>query len=496
MRSPTISLLLLLTAATNLLPNAAAVNQPPTILDTDYGSFIDDIFAVGLLLQSTDVLDPKLILTTSEEPEWSANCVSEQISRSDLGFDIPVAIGETLPPYSERGAVCGIPGLVGFALKETCAEANKDLPTPIPNGVEYAAEMLIRSDRTDWTYIAVGGQTSLQKLIQDFPEAMSKIENLVVMGGNWCTGFDAYPDVPTPTAETNIGCDMNAANFVLKAAAEWAFQNKQNFPAIYYVPVVTVNVLSGDDYSLITNAASTAKDNAYYNEAAHTTVDFYRAWSVAARADPKILVHKEAMAFDPATESTPQFDAVAVLIAIDIARGNPGLRVAQYEFTNGVHFVTNEEAEVAAEHSDFFKDKTPMGAYSLWSGNEASLNDKISSNRKGYTDSDPISGRCKDLTTYHFDPKIAPPFSSETARVFPPVPIQVALGFKSPESEKDFFHEMALRISGLYGRDEEVLRGTVATDAIEAVELDEEKNFIVSAAASQSNPSQESIAIK
>lgn len=117
MLSPTISLLLLLTAATNLLPNAAAVNQPPTILDTDYGSFIDDIFAVGLLLQSTDVLDPKLILTTSEEPEWSANCVSEQISRSDLGFDIPVAIGETLPPYSERGAVCGIPGLVGFALK-------------------------------------------------------------------------------------------------------------------------------------------------------------------------------------------------------------------------------------------------------------------------------------------------------------------------------------------------------------------------------------------
>lgn len=122
---------------------------------------------MGLLLQSTDVLDPRLILTTSEEPEWSANCVSEQISRSDLDFDVPVAIGETLPPYSERGTVCGIPGLIGFALYDTCAKANPKLPKPIPNGVEYAASMMIESDRSDWTYIAIGGQTSLQKLIRD-----------------------------------------------------------------------------------------------------------------------------------------------------------------------------------------------------------------------------------------------------------------------------------------------------------------------------------------
>mmetsp|Transcript_17573 Transcript_17573/g.40495 ORF Transcript_17573/g.40495 Transcript_17573/m.40495 type:complete len:507 (-) Transcript_17573:73-1593(-) len=468
----TMSILLFLAVGTNILSLVAANKRSPTILDTDFGSFIDDVFAVGLLLQSTDVLDPRLILTTSEKPDWSANCVAEQIRRSDLGFDIPVAIGETLPPYSERGTVCGIPGFVGFALKDTCAEPRIDAPPHIPNGVEYAAELLMESDRTDWTYIAIGGQTSLQKLIQNYPEAISKIENLVVMGGNWCTGFDAYPDVPTPTAETNIGCDMAAANFVLEAAAEAAFTNKQRFPDIYYVPVVTVNVLGGDDYSLITDAASTDKNNTHHNKAAKATIDFYKEWSAAARADPSILVHREAMTFDPSSESTPQFDAVAVLVAIDIVRGAAGSRVAQYEFTNGVHFVTNQQAAAAANYSDFFRGSTPKGAYSLWSGMETSLNDKLGGERNIHRGADPISTRCEELTTYHFDPNVAPPFSSGEARRVPPAKIRAALGFMSQEHEDDFFHEMALRVSGRFVSPVEYPCVHTSTGASQAIELD------------------------
>lgn len=433
-------LLLLLAAMTKY---ADAYSPPPAILDTDFGSFIDDIFAVGLLLQSTDVLDPRLILTTSEEPEWSANCVSQQVARSDLDFEVTIAIGEALPPYSERGTVCGIPGLVGFALYETCAaNPSQILPPPIPNGVEHAATMITESDRTDWTYIAVGGQTSLQKLIRDYPEAIDKIQNLVVMGGNWCTGFDAYPDVPTPTAETNIGCDMVAANFVLDAAAK-ANQQGRYFPAIQYVPIVTVNVLSGDDYSLITDAASPHNDNPHYNQAAHATIDFYHAWSANARANNSLLIHKEAMTFDPFTESTPQFDAVAVLVAMDIARGVPSSRVAQHEFANGVHFVTNQEAELAEDHPEFFKGNPAPAAYSLWAGDEDSLNPKLNSDA-------PISGRCEGLTPHLYDPSIPSPSLSTDVPPAPPVSIQAALGFHSQEAEEDFFHEMALRISGRY----------------------------------------------
>jgi len=459
MKTWTISILLLLAAVTNPLTVAVVVaeNQSPTILDTDYGSFIDDIFAVGLLLQSTDVLDPKLILTTSEEPEWSANCVLEQISRSDLGFDVPVAIGETLPPYSERGTVCGVPGLVGFALHDTCAEpsADPDRQQPIPNGVEHVAQMLEKSERTDWTYIAIGGQTSLQKLIRHHPETLSKIENLVVMGGNWCTGYDPYPGIPSPTGETNIGCDMAAANFVLEAAGV-AIQRKQHFPAIHYVPLVTVNVLSGYDYSLITDAASKANNNPHYNKAAEATIGFYKAWSASARNTPGILVHKEAMTFDPSTESTPQFDAVAVLVAIDIVRDATSARVIQHDFNDGVHFVTNQEAEVATEHPEFFKGKQPQAAFSLWSGDEESLKEKIGRNISNNEDKNgnSISNRCQDLTPYHFDPSIAKPFSLKEKGKWvshtPPAGIRVALGFVSQETEKDFFHEMALRISGRF----------------------------------------------
>ena len=409
------------------------------------------VFAVGLLVQSTDVLDPKLILTTSEEPVWSANCVSEQIARSNLNFHLPVAIGETLPPYSERGSVCGVPGLVGFALHDTCAKHRKDLPLPIPNGVEYTATMLEESDRDDWTYIAIGGQTSLQKLIRNHPEVLSKIRNIVAMGGNWCTGFEAYPDLMAPTDETNIGCDMAAANFVLEAAAK-AAQNQEHFPAIHYVPLVTVNRLTGDDYALITDAALPSESNPHYNAAAQATIDFYKAWSISARSTPGILVYKEAMTFDPETESTPQFDAVAVMVAMEISRGTSSDRVAQRRFANGVHFVTNQEAALAKENPEFFKGNPAPAAYTLWSGHEAFLEDKFES---GENNISPFSGRCQGLTPHHFDPTIVPPSSTlygTQIRTLPPVAIQVALGFVSQDTEKEFFHEMALRISGRHAQ--------------------------------------------
>ena len=66
----------------------------------------------------------------------------------------------------------------------------------------------------------------------DYPDAMTKIENLIIMGGNWCTGFDAYLGVPTPTAEVNITCDVEAANFVLESAANYK-NNNMGFPNIF-----------------------------------------------------------------------------------------------------------------------------------------------------------------------------------------------------------------------------------------------------------------------
>jgi inosine-uridine nucleoside N-ribohydrolase len=225
--------------------------QQPVVFDTDYGSFIDDVFALGLLLNSEDLLDLKMILTTAENTTLSAKCVAKHLDQAGRFGDIPVGLGSTLPPYEERANVCGIPGLVGFALESECVDV--DLPL-VEDGLAALNDMILASDRDDWWYIAVGGQTSLRDFIQQYPEAAAKLDTLVVMGGNWCAGFDPYPGVTAPTDETNIGCDPMAANDVLES-------DTTQFTKIYYVPVEMADVIGNEDYSLIVQAAEAPPDS-------------------------------------------------------------------------------------------------------------------------------------------------------------------------------------------------------------------------------------------
>ena len=203
---------LFLAAATTfaLLDSTFAAPQP-LIYDTDHGPFIDDIFALGLLLNSDDKVDMQVVMATSEDPALSALCIAAQIELSGFSLEdsstVTVAQGETLPPYEERGSVCGIPGILGFGIEPICRGFFNETD-PVAdglieeNGVEYVAQLLMDSDRDDWWYLVVGGQTSLKRLIEEFPEAAAKIETLVVMAGNWCADFEPYPDVMAPTDET------------------------------------------------------------------------------------------------------------------------------------------------------------------------------------------------------------------------------------------------------------------------------------------------------
>ena len=54
--------------AGDITPRAAATStQRPVIIDTDIGSDIDDSFAIGLALQSSEYLDVKLIVTCTDD---------------------------------------------------------------------------------------------------------------------------------------------------------------------------------------------------------------------------------------------------------------------------------------------------------------------------------------------------------------------------------------------------------------------------------------------
>ena len=446
--------------------------QQPMIFDSDHGPFIDDIFALGLLLQSRDLIDLQLILGTSEQPDLSALCVAAQLQESEV-YDIPVAIGETLPPYEERGSVCGIPGILGFGIEPACREAfgnSTEDAELIEDGVAYAAQLMMDSGRDDWWYLVVGGQTSLRRLIEEFPEAASKIDTLLVMAGNWCADFEPYPNVTAPTDETvstiekgktkkgvqsnrdtfyvilvvivvsihethpflvvssllhllsfhpqNIGCDPQAANFNLDS-------RNIRFNNVYYVPVVVADEIGGEDYAIFTEAANSGEQ-----PIATATLDFYKLWSEASRADPNLLVHAEALAYDPETESTPQFDAMAVMLALEMLAKDACEegRIFRFEF-DAVHF-----AENADEGLQPFPE-APRSAFSF---------------HTGIIDTAVLPEQCPNITEFTFDPEETPELE---------YPIMAALGFVSPEAKDAVYADMARRLAG-----EITLCGVVSTE--------------------------------
>ena len=89
------------------------------------------------------------------------------------------------------------------------------------------------------------------------------------------------------------------------------------------------DAIGGDDYKIFVDATST-------NSAASATLTWYKIWSEAGRADDSLLIHAEAMAYDPDTESTPQFDPVAVMLMLELLVDECD-RMTLFEM-EGIHF--------------------------------------------------------------------------------------------------------------------------------------------------------------
>jgi len=428
----------------------SSAEKQPIIFDSDYGPFIDDVFALGLLINSQDLVDIQLVLATSEQPALSAQCMAAQLGLSEQAH-IPVAVGSSFPPYEERGSVCAIPGLMGFSMEPECLayfgdnEASNEttaisrttggnVADIIPNGVEHMAQMLMNSDREDWWYLVVGGQSSLRALIENYPEAASKVDTLIVMAGNWCADFEPYPGVMAPSDETNIGCDPAAANFVLDSS------NGVKFSNVYYVPVVMADEIGGDDYKVFADAALSGSD-----PAAAATMNWYKIWSAAGRADESLLVHAEAMTYDPETESTPQFDPVAIMLALELlsdACEEPRMSLIEMDgihffeagegmtdlagVRHGTHFLLANDLTISccllAEGLKPFPE-APRSAFSLHTG----------------VDPSQLPAECPNITEFVFDPETTPEVE---------YPVKVALGYTSPEAKAAVYSDMARRMAG------------------------------------------------
>jgi inosine-uridine nucleoside N-ribohydrolase len=175
------------------------------IIDTDIGDDIDDAFAVGLALQSSEF---KILGITSAwgDTHLRARLLSRFLKETGHA-DIPVAVGiakhppgkpVTLSqaPYAEGGpATLKYPSAVDFLLEE------------------------IRAHPGQISLIAIGPETNLGAAIDRDAATFRKLKRIVLMGGSVYRGYSQfnYGKTHGPDPEWNILCDIQAAQKVFSS---------------------------------------------------------------------------------------------------------------------------------------------------------------------------------------------------------------------------------------------------------------------------------------
>jgi inosine-uridine nucleoside N-ribohydrolase len=171
----------------------------PVLIDCDPGH--DDAIALLLALASPelDVLGVTTVSgnTTLEKTTTNALRVLEFVGRGD----VPVAAGAERPLVREpfvADYVHGETGLDGPALPPPAGEPLRR------HAVDFLAERLLASARPV-TLIPTGPLTNVAILLATHPEAVARIERIVLMGGSIAEGN------VTPAAEFNVWADPEAA---------------------------------------------------------------------------------------------------------------------------------------------------------------------------------------------------------------------------------------------------------------------------------------------
>jgi pyrimidine-specific ribonucleoside hydrolase len=176
------------------------VTEPvPILLDCDPGH--DDAIAVLLALASPEleVLGVSTVAGNQTLEKTTANAlrVLEFAGRGD----VPVAAGSDRPLARElfvADYVHGESGLDGPALPEPQGEPVAE------HGVDFLAGRILGAERPV-TLVAVGPLTNIALLSTRYPEAVARLERIVIMGGAIAEGN------VTPAAEFNVYVDPEAA---------------------------------------------------------------------------------------------------------------------------------------------------------------------------------------------------------------------------------------------------------------------------------------------
>ena len=172
------------------------------IIDTDIGTDIDDAFAVGLALQSSE-LKILGISTAWGNTHLRARLLTRFLKETGHP-DIPIAMGIA----KER------PGKPEILSQSPYAE-RVPADQKYPNAVDFLLEQ-IRLHPREITLIAIGPETNLGAAIDRDAATFRKLKRIVLMGGSVYRGYGQfnYGKTHGPDPEWNILCDIQAAQKV------------------------------------------------------------------------------------------------------------------------------------------------------------------------------------------------------------------------------------------------------------------------------------------
>lgn len=180
------------------------MNKKPVIIDCDPG--YDDAMALILAL-GNEKLDVRAITSVAGNVPLERTYKNAIRICHYFGKKIRIGMGAAKPLVREleTGEEVHSPsGLGGVSIPE-------DVPMPIKeNAIELMKEILTEADEPV-TLIPIGPLTNIALFVSQYPELISKIDEIVIMGGA------AREGNRTASAEFNIYADAEAAQIVFES---------------------------------------------------------------------------------------------------------------------------------------------------------------------------------------------------------------------------------------------------------------------------------------
>ncbi|MCI0360213.1 MAG: nucleoside hydrolase, partial [Planctomycetaceae bacterium] len=188
----------------------AQERRVPLLIDTDLGSFLDDAFALALVVASPEV-ELRGVTTSGGDAETRAWMSCRLLSAVDRR-DVPVAWGR--PPQAEGKVEAQ------YQYRYHPAVLYGRMAKPVQDD---ACELMYRELKArpgEITLLVLGPQTNVARLLEKHPDARPWIKRIVVMGGALKVGQHGRPPVEP---EWNIASDAAAAKTVLASGVPLAY---------------------------------------------------------------------------------------------------------------------------------------------------------------------------------------------------------------------------------------------------------------------------------